>query len=158
MTPEEHFKTLELDPDTGVYPRDWFAFGTVFQPKPIAYNEGTIIHGMRTLTAMDVASRFMLGFELIEKKPGIVYASRLIPFINRMFSEFSKPQKGVVVSHSCWLSSSQLAADPDTRGQSHCLQEAGVRFEAMPEREKEKLRDWANEAGIDLLFSGDEIY
>lgn len=109
------------------------------------------------LTAVDIVSVEMLGSRVIEKKPGAVYASSLIPFAESVFDAVAKPAKGVVVSHSCWLSSLGLLADPDTAVQGEFLRDAGISFPAMPDREREKLVEWGEAQGLAVLFDGDQI-
>ena len=157
MTPEQAFKSGGRNPNSGLWVREWFAFGSVFTPNPIMH-EGEVLLGIRQVTALDVASGYFMGFDMLPEAPDTLRATRLIPFMERIFDDFGVPSKGCVVSHSCWLSSLELELDEDTAEQGEFLEKCGIQFGPMPDLDKTEISAWGDSRGIKILYDGDQIF
>jgi hypothetical protein len=157
MTPEQAFRSGGRNPNSGIWVREWFACGSVFTPQPILH-EGELLFGVRSVTALDVASGFFMGFDMQPEPPDAVRAHRLIPFLERICDEYGDPSKGWVVSHSCWLSSLELALDDDTAEQGRFLETNGIEFGPMPDSDKAEISAWGSKRGFSILYDGDQIF
>lgn len=157
MTPEQAFRSGGWNPDIGHWVRDWFVCGSVFTPQSIMH-EGELLFGVRVVTALDFASGFCMGFDMPPEPPNAVRAHRLIPFLERICDEYGDPSKGWVVSHSCWLSSLELALDDDTAVQGRFLADHGIEFGPMSDSDKADIRAWGFKRGFDILYDGDQIF
>jgi hypothetical protein len=121
-------------------------------------HQGEVLLGVRQVTALDVASGFFMGFDMLPESPDALRATRLIPFMERICDDFGMPSKGWVVSHSCWLSSLELALDEDTAEQGEFLEQNGIQFGPMPQRDKDEISAWGVSRGIRIIFDGDQIF
>ena len=156
MTPKEAYLSGGRHPKTGWRVGDWYGFVCTFFPKVLAH-EGNELHGCRAIHAMDMASGFAMEFDAVPEEPTTIRSSRLIPFIERVFEVRGKPRKGLVVSHSCWLSSLELSLDEDTAMQGLALEEMGIEFGPMPDTDKDEIRKWALAHGVELFFDADQV-
>ena len=157
MTPDEAFKMGLRNPDTGVAARDWFAVGCIFSPQGVE-KDGEAFLGYRVLTCMDVATGYFMHMELMVRDPEPLTCGELVHVIESLLDKHGRPFKGLVVSHSCWLSSLELAMDDDTAEQGAYVEALGHSFGPMPDREKKDLSKWAEDNGMILLFDGDQIF
>jgi hypothetical protein len=114
--------------------------------------------GVRAVTALDMASGYFMGFDMRPEAPDAVRAHQLIPFLERICDEHGAPSKGWVVSHSCWLSSLELALDDDTADQGRFLEENGIEFGPMSDKDKAEIIAWGERSGLNILFDGDQIF
>jgi hypothetical protein len=156
MTPRERFQLGGQNPETGIWVREWYGIGSVFTPQRVLY-QGTEIFGLRQLIATDLACQFILGFEALPKFPDAVDASELIPLLNKITEDHGPPTKGYIISHSCWLSSTELAVDEDTAVQGEFLELNGIHFGPMTEITKSRLDKWADERSAILIYDGNRI-
>lgn len=157
MTPEKAFKKGLCNPDTGMCARDWFAIGCLFSPQGVVDGDGQVFMGYRVVTAIDAATTYFMHMQTMVRDPEPLTAGELIEFFEALLKKFGRPRKGLVVSHSCWLSSLELAMDDDTAEQGEFLQAIGHSFGPMADREKGDLTKWATDRGLELLFDGDQI-
>ena len=156
MTPEQAFKSGGRNPKTGLWVHEWYACGSVFMPRPVLH-EGKILLGIRQLTALDMASHFCMDFDMEPEAPDTLRANRLIPFLERVGERHGRPSKGWVISHSSWLSSLELALDDDTAQQGRFLEQAGIEFGPMSDRDKREIEAWGAKQEISVIFDADQI-
>ena len=157
MTPEQAFRSGGRNPNNGLWVREWFAFVSAFTQYPLMYEGGEQLD-IRLVTAIDVASGYRMGFDILPEATGTLRATRLIPFMERIFDDFGVPSKGCVVSHSCWLSSLELALDEDTAEQGEFLERCGIQFGPMPDMDKAEISAWGDSRGIKIIYDGDQIF
>lgn len=156
MSPTERFRLGGRNPETGILIRDWFGIGSVFTPQRVMY-EGTELIGLRQLVASDLGCQFVLGVEMLPKIPTAVDATELIPFLDKITKDHGPPNKGYIISHSCWLSSTELAVDESTADQGEFLEVCGIHFDPMSEATMERLNEWASARSTILIYDGDKI-
>ena len=154
-TPKEFFEQGSHNPELGVSSRDWYAIGSAFLP-PIEHEGHTIVCA-RNLLCTDVASFFAMGFEIVPRSPEPTKASDIIPLLERVFREHGMPKQGVVISHSAWVSSYEMIADPDLSDRGETLSDFNVSFGEMTILEKEKITNWIEQRGIKCEFDGNKI-
>jgi len=156
MTSEEVYATKGKNPNTGIWVNEWHCYGSAFMPQKVKVKE-ELIQGMRTIGVSDLASGFFMDFEAIPEKPNSIESSQIISLIERVNQKYGKPTKGIVISHSCWLSSSELANDKDTRDQGEFLDSIEVNFEAMSPSTKDEILAWGVTNDLTIIFDADEI-
>jgi hypothetical protein len=155
MTPEKAYATKGRNPNTGYWVNDWHVYGSLFFPQGVLH-EGEPIFGMRHISSMDFASGFHMGFDVIPTPPDKLSAGTVIKFLDRIADERGLPRIGIVISHSCWLSSEEFS-DPDTADRGDVILQYGIKFEGMNPEDKALIVDWGVERGIHVIFDGDLI-
>ncbi len=156
-TPQEFFDAGAFNPEIGLRVRDWYAIGSAFLPQPIQHNDGVIV-AARNLLCSDVASYFMMDFEIVARQTDATQAGDIIPMLERVFDKYGKPTHGVIVSHSVWVSSDEMASDEDMVDRGADLQSVGVSFDAMSETEKRKLEQWIIAQGVRCEFDANNVF
>ena len=104
-----------------------------------------------------MACDFILGFEPLPKDPDTLDLSDLVPFLDKITNDHGEPTKGYILSHSSWLSSTELAVDEDTAEQGEFLEQFGISFGPMPDSDKDRLLKWASERDRIFIFDADQI-
>ena len=156
MTPERAFKSGGRNPNSGLWAGEWYAVGCVFFPQ-VVEDGGKQFFGFRMLTCMDVASTFLLGHQLLLRDPEALRSGEVIEFAERILDKFPSRLKGMVSSHSCWLSSLELVMDDETEEQGRFLEASGLSFGPMADGDKAELVAWGTGRGLAILFDGDQI-
>ena len=156
MTPKEAYETKGQNPKSGIWVNEWHAYGSVFMPNSVKVGEG-VITGMRTINSSDIASGFVMDIELVAMEPDAITGSQIISFIERVIKGYSKPSRGVIISHSCWLSSCELVEDEDTEQQGLFLESEGIKFDSMSQNTKDELLAWGRDNDLIILFDANEI-
>jgi len=156
MNTKELFARGGMNPDNGFRVRDWFACGSMFAPQPIEH-EGERIFGPRVILALDLASGHFLRTEMESRHPRALVASEVIPFVDRVCEEYGGPMVGWIFSHTCWCSSLELAMEDATARQGEYLEQCGVEFGPMADREMNDLREWAAGKGFKVVFDESQI-
>jgi len=156
MSPKEAFESRGRNPKTGLWVKDWYCMGCVFSPQPVL-SQGRLLVGFRTLVCTDAASYFLMHWSPIRGGRDRLTADQVIGFFSGVLDKHGPPRLGVVVSHSAWLSSTELAIDPDTAPQGEFLAASGISFPPMAAVDCDAIRAWADALGIAREFDADNI-
>jgi hypothetical protein len=156
MSPKEAFESRGRNPSTGLWVKDWYVIGCVFSSQPVLY-QGSLLVGFRTLVCTDAASFFLMHRAPIPAPPDRLTADQVIAFLSDVVSRHGLPRLGVAISHSAWLSSTELAIDPDTAPQGEFLATGGIRFPPMAAEDCDAIRARVTALGVACEFDADNI-
>ena len=125
-------------------------------PEPYS-QDGKEGFGFRIVIGVDEATNFILSMHPFHKPPSVLNYAELVPIMDDVIERFGVPNKGFVISHSSWLSSTELVIDEDTSEQGEFLEEIGASFGPMTDSDKDAFRKWADSHGVLMLFDADQI-
>jgi len=147
-TPDTSFETHE-----SCKVGDWFAIGCVFAPALIPHND-TIIAGLRTFNCIDVYSHYIMEHGTLQKRPTYVPAKDILAFATHVMTKHGMPHKGFVILKSVFLSSEDLAADPETECQGTFLRQINCSFETMPQVDRNLIKSRLEIVNLLCYFNG----
>ena len=125
---------------------------------PQAYShDGEEGFGFRMVVGVDEATNFILSMHPFYFPPAVLNYAELVPIMDDVVHRFGLPTKGFIISHSCWLSSTELVIDEDTNEQGEFLEGIGATFGPMSDTDKDRFRAWADSMGVLMLFDADQI-
>ena len=156
MTPKETFDSNGYNPNSGLQVRDWYGVGCVFFPRGVLVDTEPVF-GMRVLEVIDIASHFVIHHKPIPHRPNALRAQEVIDFLTETIAAHGPPRLGIVISHSAWLSSTELEFDEDTAVQGSYLQKAEIDFPPMSYDDKMKIEYWIKSHGVRCEFNADNI-
>ena len=130
--------------------------GCVFCPQPVQ-KEDEILIGFRMLSIVDIASGYIMHFDHLPCAPSAVDSATVIKLLSDAIKIHGAPRQGIVISHSVWLSSTELALDEDTATQGEFLQRYDIQFGPMTHEDKVRIRDWILSLGVRCEFNADNI-
>src|ERR1700731_686925 len=124
MTPKRAFESGGFNPNNGLRVKQWYAVGCTFIPRRVRF-ETEILFGFRHLACMDVASHYTMHHKPLPRQPDPLKATDVIGFLSEVVQQHGRPSEGIVISHSAWLSSTEMLLDEDTAPQGQFLPEWG---------------------------------
>jgi hypothetical protein len=154
MTPEKAFRNKFYNQDMKLWAKDWFVVSSILSP-PMQH-EGEKYETVRVLAVMDAASGYQMHFKILPRTPRMITSNEIIELLQETFDTYKFPNKGIVISHGVWLSSSDLLKHPDIAQRSQILRKLGINFESMADDEKEKISDWVTSLNLRCEFDADK--
>jgi hypothetical protein len=130
--------------------------GCDFFSEPVQYND-QVIFGLRILAIVDIASHFFMHKMMNPTPPAALKSHEVIAFLKETIEQYGVPRRGVVVNHSAWLSSTELALDEDTAPRGEFLQKYDIQFGPMAVEDEERIHGWITSLGIRCEFDADNI-
>ncbi|WP_372795969.1 hypothetical protein [Pontiella sp.] len=132
---------------------DWFAIGSVFSPLGILH-KGINITGMRSLLCIDTGSHYIMSHSELPKKPTTLTSGDILPFVADVMVNIGVPRCGFIFLKSSFLSSAELASDPETQEQGKFLKDIGCSFDAMLQDDKNEIAHRIQFAKTKIIFQG----
>jgi hypothetical protein len=156
MTPKRAFESGGFNPNNGLHVKQWYGVGCTFVPQRVRF-EGEILFGFRLLACMDVASHYTMHHKPLPRPPDPLKAVDVIEFLSEAVQQYGPPHDGIVVSHSAWLSSTEMLLDEDTAPQGQFLQREEIEFGPMEHGDKQAIETWVQSLGVRCEFNADNI-
>ncbi len=132
---------------------DWFAIGSAFSPLGILH-KGINITGMRSLLCIDTGSHYIMSHSEVPKKPTTLTSGDILPFLADVMVNIGVPRCGFIFLKSTFLSSAELASDPETKEQGKFLRDIGCSFDEMLEGDKDEISHRIQFAKTKTIFQG----
>jgi len=156
MSPKEAFDSGGFNPNNGLRVKQWYGVGCTFIPRRVRF-EDEIFFGFRVLGCMDIASHYSMHHKPLPRQPAPLQAAEIIDFLSEVIDQHGPPLDGVVISHSAWLSSTEMLLDEDTAPQGEFLQAEEIEFGPMPDSVKQAVVAWVTSLGVKCEFNADNI-
>jgi hypothetical protein len=157
MTPKDAFNSGGQNPNSEIWVKDWYLMGCIFSATPVQH-QGEVLIGMRIASVIDVASYYTMGYIAIPKPPTAMNYDDVIGLLTTVLKQHGPPKCGIVISHSCWLSSSAMLKDADIAPRIETLKNKGIKFGPMKDDDKKRIIRWVEvEDGLRCEFDPENM-
>jgi hypothetical protein len=157
MTPKDAFNSGGQNPNTGMRVKDWYLMGCIFAGTAVEY-QGQVLVRTRIASVIDVASHYTMAFTPIPKPPTAMNSEEVVGLLTTVLKQHGPPRCGIVISHSCWLSSADMLKDADIAPRLKTLKTEGIQFGPMEQADRDRVETWVKSmVGVRCEFDPDNM-